>query len=165
MLDIYAYLRKDHQVIKDLMEQIADTHDADTRRRSFTIFRNAVERHSHTEELTFYDALRATGNAELQRQESQSAEEHDEIADFLETLDETDHHTDRWFVVFGQLKQALLHHIRREETEIFTLSGQIIAERDAYELAMKMEILKQRHTHKGRLGAEADLSFFQRLFN
>ena len=166
MLDIYAYLRKDHQVLKDLLEQIADTHDADTRRRIFTILRNAIERHDQAEEVVFYTALRATGNAGLRRQESQSAEEHAEIADFLDRLDATDQLTDRWFVLFGQLKQTLSYHIRREENDVFELARQLIPDREAYDLAMKMEMLKQQHTVKDtRRDPIANLHFFQRLFH
>lgn len=143
-MDIYEYLKKDHRLVSDLMEQVVETDNAAERERLFNKIYNELSIHADTEERTFYAELQERGGKQLQEKEEHAEHEHDEIRKFLEECHSTDIESGDWMLSFGQLKHAVEHHVEEEEGEIFEKAKKVISESRAEELAVEMEKLKQQ---------------------
>ncbi|MFT4077558.1 MAG: hypothetical protein QM647_18675 [Asticcacaulis sp.] len=56
-MDIYKYLKKDHDKVADLMEQVIVTKDLSERQTLFETIKMELSLHADTEEKTFYKAI------------------------------------------------------------------------------------------------------------
>ena len=56
-MDIYKYLKKDHDKVADLMEQVISTKDLAERQSLFETIKLDLSLHADTEEQTFYKAI------------------------------------------------------------------------------------------------------------
>src|SRR5688572_19228138 len=115
IMDIYAYLKKDHRLVKGLMEKTMASSNASEREELFDEIREELELHSETEEKTFYKAIKEKGPKYLQEKEGHAVEEHDEIRNLLRDLGKISVDSDEWLILFGELKHAVEHHVHEEE--------------------------------------------------
>jgi hypothetical protein len=143
-MDIYAYLKKDHRLVKGLMEKTMASSNASEREELFDEIREELEIHSETEEKTFYKAIKEKGTKHLQEKEGHAEEEHDEIRNLLRDLGKISVDSDEWLILFGELKHAVEHHVHEEEGEIFQEAKKALSDKRARELAEEMEELKMR---------------------
>jgi hemerythrin superfamily protein len=161
-MDIYAYLKKDHRLVKELMKQVLATEDRRQHERLFEKINAELGLHADTEEKTFYTELKQKGGRHLQEKEDHAEEEHDEIRHYLHKLGAADIDSPEWLVAFGGLKHAVEHHIEEEEGEIFEKAKKVIPEGRAKALAREMEALKQQK--KGKLKQDqADQHILERM--
>ena len=86
-MDIYNYLKKDHQLVADLMEQVVASQDGGERETLFQQIKTELTLHADTEEQTFYAAIEKATKAKLVEHEMEHAhKEHDEVREYLEKL-------------------------------------------------------------------------------
>lgn len=151
-MDIYSYLKKDHRLVEDLMEQVITAQDPDQREELFEQIKQELTLHADTEEETFYKAVeKATRSQAVGEQMEHAHGEHDEIREYLEKLSDLSPDDEEWIEQFGEFKHAVTHHVEEEEGEIFEKAKKYLNDKQAKELASEMEALKQKQ--KGKMAA------------
>lgn len=157
-MNIYNYLKKDHQKVAALMEEITLSTNATERKELFEQMSAELLLHAKTEEQTFYKALEERGGKQLQEKAEHAEEEHDEVEELIKTLRSLDPADSQWLVNFGCLKHAVEHHVEEEEGPIFEKARKVLTENKAEELADQMETLKERKGMPPKAGSRATSS-------
>lgn len=133
MPSIYEAIKADHKHHRDLLDRIADTTgDSDARKAAWKEFYFDVKAHAAAEEETFYSKLMSkTWGQDRARH---SVEEHAELDDLIEDLNEMDMASSGWLNKFHKLAHDYHHHIDEEEDEVFTRAREVIdaAENEGY---------------------------------
>jgi hemerythrin superfamily protein len=147
-MDIYSYLKKDHEEVSKILDQIIESQGG------VMLFKEAEKKlliHSETEEKTFYRALRA--NKEAIETIDHAKEEHKEITDCLKRINKLDSDDDKkeWLKEIKELKRVVEHHVKEEEGKIFTQAKKILSSKEADSLAEEMDNLKPPTARQGSL--------------
>lgn len=148
-MDIYSYLKKDHRLVADLMEQVAASENPTERMEIFEQIKMELTLHADTEEATFYKAIDdATRSKKVEEKVEHAYDEHKEAREYMEKLSELDPASDAWMVQFGEFKHAVAHHVEEEEGEIFEKAKKYLSDKEAKELAAEMDALKKKQKSK-----------------
>lgn len=138
MTDIFTILKSDHELHREMLEQIAETvGDTPERRDLFEAFRVEVTAHAAAEEQSLYATM--LGDPELQEDGRHSVAEHKEIDDLLGELQETDMATGAWLTKFKEMRHRYEHHIEEEEDEMFPAAEKEFSKKLAQELGAKFD--------------------------
>ena len=148
-MDIYTYIKKDHDKVAALFEKIAGEANATRRQSYFDQIKNELTLHAKSEEATFYEALKK-GNKEVKEEEEHAEKEHDEIEKMLAKVSGFASNTVEWLMACGELKHCVDHHVKDEEGEMFKMAKKIISKEEAEELAVEMDAMKQEMLRKGK---------------
>lgn len=144
-MDIYKYLKKDHDKVADLMEQVIATKDLAERQSLFETIKLELSLHADTEEQTFYKAIdEATRSKAVEEKVEHANEEHDEIREYLAKLTDTPLTEDLWIETFGEFKHSVAHHVEEEEGDIFEKAKKYLSQDEAVQLAKDMDALKKQ---------------------
>ncbi len=162
-MDIYAYLKKDHRLVKDLMEEFLGTDSTPKREQLFAKIRDELEIHAETEEKTFYAAIKEKGGKGLKEKEHHAEDEHGEIRKFLHDMDAAEPGSEEWLIAFGELKHSVEHHVEEEEGELFEKAKKVLSESRAEALAKEMDELKQKKQKNRKETKEAEEGLLNRL--
>lgn len=140
MRSIYEAITADHDRHRQLLDTIADTTGAsEARKVAWAEFYHDVKAHAAAEEETFYSKLMSkTWGQDAARH---SVEEHAELDDLMDELNETDMASSGWLNKFHTFDHAYRHHIEEEEGEIFDRARDVI---DAAEIAGYAERFEAR---------------------
>jgi hemerythrin superfamily protein len=143
-LDIYSLLRQDHQRVKELFEQIEATepNGGGKRETVFGAIKKELMVHKEAEESTFYAALSVL--PEMSDRIEEAMEEHVDVEELLQELDETDTGSDAFMAQLAELREEVEHHVSEEENEIFPRARELLTEEQADSLAREMQTQKQR---------------------
>ena len=145
-------LKKNHEVVLTLIHELADNikqieqTEQDTvdceRMNRFVEFRETLTQHTWLEEHMFYSELE--GFPETRRLVDESYGEHKRIRDVLATMENLrkEGHCDRWDDKLKELQQDLLHHVAREEEQLFPKARQVLGEGRLENLYSKMKDLQ-----------------------
>lgn len=127
MPSIYDAIKADHDRHRALLDTIADTTGAsDDRKSAWSDFYCDVKAHAAAEEETFYSKLMTkTWGQDTARH---SVEEHAQLDELLEELNEADMSSPGWLNRFRTLDHDYRHHIAEEEDEVFTRARETIDE-------------------------------------
>lgn len=140
---IYSYLKKDHQKVADLFENIIAASSQDEREKFFLEVEMELELHADPEKNTFYKALAQRKKGEEEAKHGK--EEHKEMKAAIKKLKLIPSSEEaQWLVQFGVLKHIVEHHVKEEEHEMFTDAKKIISDKKAFELVEEIESLKQK---------------------
>lgn len=140
-MDIYNYLKKDHQTVTELFEKITKTRAENKRKNLFAELKEELLLHAETEHQTFYKALKK--HAESKEEAKHGDKEHAQVENYLEKLSKMSMQSEQWFILFGELKQVVAHHVRDEEGEMFEKARRVLTKQQAVQLAEEMDSLKQ----------------------
>ncbi|MEI9905142.1 MAG: hemerythrin domain-containing protein [Asticcacaulis sp.] len=152
-MDIYSYLKKDHRMVADLMDQVVASRDPAERQSLFETIKSELTLHADTEEVTFYKAIEnATRAKPVEEQMEHAHHEHDEIREYLAKLTETPIAEEAWIETFGEFKHSVAHHVEEEEGDIFEKAKKYLSAEEATQLAKDMNALKQQQ--KAEMPAE-----------
>ncbi len=144
-MDIYNYLKKDHRLVADLMEQLLADKNPANRQKLFAQIKQELALHADTEEATFYKAVEnATRSKQVEEKMEHADEEHDEIREYLAKLESLDIASEEWMEQFGEFKHAVEHHVEEEEGEIFEKAKKYLSDKQAKDLAAEMDALKKK---------------------
>ena len=144
-MDIYKYLKKDHEKVAGLMEQVITTKDLAERQSLFDTIKTELSLHADTEEKTFYKAIDdATRSKAVEEKVEHAHEEHDEIREYLAKLASIPLTDELWIETFGEFKHSVTHHVEEEEGEIFEKAKTYLSQEDAVQLAKDMDALKKQ---------------------
>jgi hemerythrin superfamily protein len=141
-LDAIALLREDHQLLRKLSKELADTVEEEGERRKKLLKRLEAELKAHTtiEEELFYPAfLDASDDIEDARKVAEGIEEH-RACDRKVIPDM--HHADNGSIAYsGQakvLKDYILHHLKEEEEDMFPRVKKLIPAQALEALGIRM---------------------------
>ncbi len=151
-MSIYSYLKKDHQLVKDLMAKIDALNDDDTaeRMKIFHKLKDEIIIHSKAEEKVFYKPLEK--EPETKDEIPHAEDEHAEVEMMLEELSNEGLSASAWNKKFQKMCKALLHHIDEEEGEIFTDAKKELSAQEA--MAMEEAMRKEKQKVKQQLKDE-----------
>jgi hemerythrin superfamily protein len=144
-MDIYNYLKKDHRLVADMMEQVVASQDPNERQALFEKISMELTLHADTEEKTFYKAVEdATRARAVGEQMEHAHEEHDEIREYLAKLASMPVAEESWIETFGEFKHSVTHHVEEEEGDVFEKARKYLDHDEAMQLARDMEALKKQ---------------------
>lgn len=147
-MDIYQALKKDHEEVKNLLDELVSL-KVDDEYRYIVIeeIRNLLVPHSRAEESVFYNSLRAV-NAD-KKFVFNGFQEHLEAETLLRTLQDMDKLNVEWKKTAKKLHQAVFHHIQNEETEIFAQAKAVFSQEEAISMCEAFEQLKPKIQQEG----------------
>lgn len=155
-MDIYEALKKDHQEVKELLDElIALQEDDDYRYVIIEQIRSHLIPHSRAEESVFYNTLRAV-NAD-KKLVFHGYQEHLEAETLLRSLQVMDKLDFAWKGVATKLREAILHHVQEEETEIFTEARAAFTDEEAIAMCDAFLQLKPKIEKEGFIQTTADM--------
>jgi hypothetical protein len=117
--DILEVLRRDHDRVDRLFDDVESTEDADERRRSqlFAQIAAELEVHSDAEDQIVYSSLESLEGFEDLIEDSR--QEHEHIEQMVEDLDLIDVAAPNWLQAMRELRQLVRHHVGEEEGVLF----------------------------------------------
>ncbi|GAC34868.1 hemerythrin domain-containing protein [Paraglaciecola polaris] len=133
-MKIFEALRKDHNVQRDLMDELLNTSGKSDRRiKAFAELKEALENHALAEERYFYAPLMKSDD--MADQSRHAIAEHHEIDELIEKLEKTDMSSSAWLVHMKSLQHLVLHHLDDEEQTFFQMAGKVLNETQKDQLA------------------------------
>lgn len=143
-MNAFELLRKDHEVVRQIIESLEhmDGTTTEARERSFRRLEVELALHSHLEETIFYPAL----EHEVQTRDLvfKSFEEHHVVEVLLDELDRLPVDAEQWAAKLKVLIDGVGRHIREEESELLPAAEEVLSEARANELGAQMEAEKRR---------------------
>ena len=138
--DAIAMLKADHQRVKDLFAQYEATSNVETKRTLAAQVFMELETHAQLEENIFYPAVNE-GTDEGPDLVKESVQEHETVHQLIQELQGMAQDTEKFDAKFQELIQNVEHHVEEEESEMFPLAEQELAE-DLEEMSEEMQELK-----------------------
>jgi hemerythrin-like domain-containing protein len=138
--DAIAMLKADHQRVKDLFAQYEATSNPDTKRTLADQVFVELETHAQLEENVFYPAVNEDTDEGLELVK-ESLSEHETVKTLIQALRSLAQDTEAFDAKFQELIHNVEHHVEEEESEMFPLAEQALAE-DLEELSEEMQELK-----------------------
>lgn len=133
-MNIFEALRKDHEIQRDLIDQLVKTSgDTDKRKELFDQLKKELALHEDAEERHFYVPLLEVDTT--QEKARHSIAEHHEMDELVEKIEETDRSSSAWLVYMKELAHQVEHHLDEEEQEVFQLAGKALKETEKKSLA------------------------------
>jgi hemerythrin-like domain-containing protein len=135
--DAIQLLTKDHDTVRELLEQLSKTtsRGAAKREQLYQRIAQEVRVHSQIEEEIFYPAYHEA--AETQEEEKlfyEAAEEHALVAGVMAELDQGDPSSDVYAAKCKVLKDLIKHHADEEEDEMFPKARKLLGKARLEEL-------------------------------
>ncbi|GAL76108.1 hypothetical protein JCM19275_2240 [Nonlabens ulvanivorans] len=133
-MNIFEALRKDHEIQRDLCDQLVHTSgDTALRKNMFNKLKHELAIHADAEERHFYVPLIESDLT--QEKARNSIAEHHEMDELVEKLEETDMDSSAWLKYMKELTHQVEHHLDEEEQEVFQLAGKALNEKEKSSLA------------------------------
>jgi len=144
-MDAIALLKQDHTLVKDLLEQLADSTSRAVKKRGELLQQIHINLKAHTtiEEEIFYPAFKEAGKKEEEKMYYEALEEHRAAEDLvLPDLMKTDPATEQFSGRAKVLKELIEHHIEEEEEEMFKDAKKLLSKEELSDLGARMETRK-----------------------
>ena len=153
---IYEVLKKDHEKVKSLLNQLLML-DENSKNRKDLIneIKGELIPHARAEEAVFYNSLRSMNEAK--DIVMHGYQEHVEAEGMLRLLQAKDIIDADWKATARKLKEALEHHISEEEGKIFNVAKQLFTDEEAKQIAQAFEKMKPDIKEEGFMGTTLDL--------
>jgi hemerythrin superfamily protein len=158
-MDILSVLKEEHRAVSKLLDQIKGCEPDDDRIDELA---RTVEReltmHATLEERLFYPELRDRAEDSEERVDVFEAyTEHDVVKHLLALLNSSRKRDEQFKAELLVLGESVKHHVREEESTIFSLARELMAEEELEEIGAKWERSKARSSARassnGRPGA------------
>jgi hemerythrin superfamily protein len=145
-MDAIALLKQDHQKVRGLLTELAETTNRAEKTRTELLQKIAAEIKAHTtiEEEIFYPAFKAAGEkADDSKMFFEALEEHRAAGDLvLPDLLRTDVQSDQFGGRAKVLKELIEHHAGEEEKEMFPRARELMDKAQLMELGERMALRK-----------------------
>lgn len=133
-MSIYTVLEGEHNEVAMLFKALEVTPNAETGRRGlFEKLSRELRSHTAAEEAAVYNKVRAEAGTQTLIEHSER--EHAQADKLLTELESMDLATDAWLLKLAELKQAVEHHVREEETKTFTKMHALFTDEEARAMA------------------------------
>lgn len=146
-MTIYKRLEQDHEKQRQLCEDIKSTRgDSERRNKLWKELRVELEAHASAEEQAFYSELmkEPKGTDETRH----AVEEHQEMTEMIEVLDNLDMDADIWMEKFEKLAHKVIHHVDEEEAEFFPKAKKIFSKDKAIEMGETFDERKPKEVDR-----------------
>jgi hypothetical protein len=150
--DIFARLKRDHDIHRSLLGRLADAQYPGKRKARFEEHTFEVKGHAAAEEQAVYSTMMR--KPETTDETRHSVAEHHEIEEMLNDVAAADPATGGWLVKFRGLKDKYLHHIEEEEEEMFPRFAKELTEEDAVYMRTVFERRKAEEKDKAEVTPE-----------
>lgn len=140
-MNIYEYLKLDHEHVAKLFKQFEASDLPERKHQIVELISQELLIHAHSEQETFYKALKQFESTEEEAMHGQ--EEHQEIEAQIKLVMSSKEFGASWVKKVEKLKEIVEHHVREEEGPIFRHAKKVLTEEDAYVLKEQMHYLKQ----------------------
>ena len=156
-MTIYSELKKDHQKVLSLLDQMIATKKATPQEWSAMVqqVRDELIPHSRAEEAILYNALRDRSPG--QSKVLHAYGEHAQAEALLRSLQAGDAFNVALTAAAKKLRDALAHHIAEEEGELFTAAQKTFSAEEARQMGYAFVQMKPRIQEQGLLGTTVDL--------
>jgi hypothetical protein len=150
-MHIFEALMKDHEKVKELLTELVslDESETDSRRDLVKDIRDELIPHARAEESVFYNSIRALDSGSSETMHGYA--EHMEAETLLRLLQVEDKVNMGWKATAQKLKDAVEHHIKEEESKIFSKARTLITQEEAKTLGDLFEKLKPQIQDEGIL--------------
>lgn len=144
---IYADLKKDHDLHRELLRKLGETPDrGDERRQLFETLRVEIGAHAAAEEESLYATMLTM--PDLREDAVHSVAEHKEISDYLGELADLDIASSAWMAKFGEMRHRYEHHIGEEEEDMFPAASKDLTTDQERRLAEVFERRKPKELER-----------------
>jgi hemerythrin-like domain-containing protein len=155
-MEIYEYLKRDHEQIKELLSELVSLNeDDDYRYVLLEQIKSELIPHSRAEESVFYNTLRAI-NAD-KAVVRHGYKEHLAAETLLRSLQVMDKMNLDWKETAIKFKDALEHHIQDEETEIFNEAKRAFSAEEANAIGEAFVQLKPKVSQGDVMSSTLDM--------
>lgn len=156
-MTIYEELKKDHQKVLGLIDQLLQAQHADNKVKENLVqqIRDELIPHARAEEAVLYNSIRDIKTAE--NLVSHAYREHLEAETLFRAIQVTESVNMSWVNGVKKFKEALQHHIQEEETELFPAAKKLFAEDEAVTMAEVFNKMKPMVRKQSFLGTSADM--------
>lgn len=133
-MNIFEALRQEHEIQRDLVKKLVDTHgDTQERKKIYGQLKHELKIHADAEERHFYIPL--IKKDLTQEKARHSVAEHHEMDELMEQLDDTEMSASNWLKTAKDLEHKVTHHLDEEEHEVFQMAGKVLTEKQKISLA------------------------------
>jgi hemerythrin superfamily protein len=141
-MEIYDALKKDHELVKGLINQLVNLKDSesDLRHDLIEMIRDELVPHSRAEEAVFYNSMRMLDSSKAIAMHGY--QEHMEAEALLRSLQVQEKIDVKWKETARKLKSVLEDHISEEEGEMFNAARTLFAKEEAVAMADVFEQMK-----------------------
>lgn len=146
MTHVIDTLHQAHEKVSELLEKLQGTTGGSEKTRSSLCEQIKHELLAHTdfEEKVFYPAVREY-NAEARKEVESALDEHDEVDQMLEEIEQLEPTSREFEETVAQLQRAILEHVRHEEEKIFPLAQQALDAAEAEEMSERHDEMLEEH--------------------
>ena len=143
-MDFVTLLRRDHEKMSTMFQQVArgyDQPDRPERHQLFQQLKRELELHAAVEDLHVY---RVFQQSEPTRDDAHEAlEAHRKIKTLLDQLEAAPAYDHKWLSKFQELQKLVETHVAAEESEMFRKVEAVMTPQEAEELGVAVETAKQ----------------------
>jgi hypothetical protein len=140
-MDIYEYLKLDHEHVAQLFKQFTDSQLQERRKQIVALIAEELLVHSHSEQETFYKALKQFDSTKDEALHGQK--EHEEIEEQIGLILHSKEFGPTWVKKVEKLQDLVEHHVNEEEGTVFKHAKKVLSAEDAYVIKEQMHYLKQ----------------------
>jgi hemerythrin-like domain-containing protein len=141
--DAIAMLKADHQRVRDLFQEYEAAQDQQAKRDIAEEAFVELETHAQLEEQVFYPAVEDETNEEGQELVEESLKEHQAVKNLIQELREMGSNIKAFDVKFKELVRNVEHHVEEEESQMFPLAEDQLAD-EVEDLMDEMQELKEQ---------------------
>jgi len=140
--DILELILADHREVENLFSKLEKAKNPEQLYSLFNQLYKAVNLHARAEELVFYPSLREFEDTDDIIEEAEA--EHEEAAAMLEEMKALNPDSEEFPERIAELKEALMHHLHEEESEVFEIIRESMDEQELSELGQEFQQAKTK---------------------
>ncbi len=140
--DILELILADHREVENLFSKIEKAKNPEQFYSFFTQIYKELNLHSRAEELVFYPALREFEDTDDIIEEAEA--EHEEAAAMLEEMKALSPDSEEFPDRIAELKEAVMHHLQEEESEVFEIIRDYMDEEELSALGQEFQQAKTK---------------------
>jgi hemerythrin-like domain-containing protein len=143
--DILATLKKEHDEVKDLLEELQEAVSGAQRSRLVQKIKEALIPHTKAEEKVVYDRVIALRDKEAQTDGYEGYVEHELASKTLQRLEALGPSASAEHIAVAKvLKELVEHHIKEEETNVWSDVKENFSEEDRKQMNVQFTAAKAR---------------------
>jgi hemerythrin superfamily protein len=156
MQTIYQVLQKDHDTVKELLNELVSMKkDSPRRTELLAKIRDELVPHSRAEEAVFYNSLRSV--PVVQDEAWHGYREHLQAESILRSLQVAKVFDVGFQALAKKLKEVIEHHVEEEENELFALAQGVVTKEESEQMATAFTSLKPKIREQSFMGTTVDM--------
>ena len=144
--DFFNLLKTEHDEVKVIISKMAESSESSPKSRDLFLqqCQEMLIPHLKAEEAVYYPALK--NHKKAFENALEALEEHHLIELVLNELAETGTNSEMWGAKAKVLEEVFAHHIKREESEVFNLTHELLSE--AQVNSLRNDLIEEKARHK-----------------